>query len=193
MTKPANKNFMYILRNLICLFLVIIHFNCKRAEYSYAVSLYENNQSALADLVEQVVIKKNITSIRIRKKAFYEKLFTLNFRDKSFVDIDKTEKNYKFIKIESYIDSNNFNGIAEEYFKKIDYKFTDKDIIELNSILNFMYSNNVDIIQMKIPEFFYLTLMIGFETGIEYRFTGALDFSAVNSIQIKDDWYFVEY
>ena len=56
-----------------------------------------------------------------------------------------------------------------------------------------MYSNNVDNITLKTPELTYLTLMIGFETGIEYRNTGSLDFNVINSKQIEGDWYFVEY
>ncbi|MCB0729224.1 MAG: hypothetical protein KDD00_17305, partial [Ignavibacteriae bacterium] len=75
----------------------------------------------------------------------------------------------------------------------IDYKYTLEDVNEVKLILNFMYTNNVDNITLKTPEFTYLTLMIGFETGIEYRNTGSLDFNVVNSKQIEGDWYFVEY
>jgi hypothetical protein len=181
------------IRKMFYLILVILNFNCHRAEYSYAVSLYVNNQIALANVVEQMVKKKNFTRISIRKKTFFEKLFTIDFIDKAFVDIIKTNQNYDIISIEYLISSNNFEGIAEEFFNKTDYKYTVEDIKEVNSILYFMYSNNVDNITLKTPELTYLTLMIGFETGIEYRNTGSLDFNVINSKQIEGDWYFVEY
>ena len=146
------------IRKMFYLILVILNFNCHRAEYSYAVSLYVNNQIALANVVEQMVKKKNFTRISIRKKTFFEKLFTIDFIDKAFVDIIKTNQNYDIISIEYLISS-----------------------------------NNVDNITLKTPELTYLTLMIGFETGIEYRNTGSLDFNVINSKQIEGDWYFVEY
>lgn len=180
-------------RKMFYLILVILNFNCQREEYSYAVSLYVDNQIALVNVLDQMVYKKNITRISIRKKTFYEKLFTIDFRDKAYVDITKTNQNYEISSFEYIIYSNNFDGIGEEYFDKINYKYTIEDVNEVKSILNFMYSNNVDIITLKTPEFTYLTLMIGFETGIEYRNTGSLDFNVVKSKQIEGDWYFIEY
>ena len=180
-------------RKMFYLILVILNFNCQRAEYSYAVSLYVDNKIALVNVLEQMVKKKNFTRISIRKKTFYEKLFTIDFRDKAYVDITKIYQNYEITSIEYIIYSNNFDGIVEAYFDKIDYKYTLEDVNEVKLILNFMYTNNVDNITLKTPEFTYLTLMIGFETGIEYRNTGSLDFNVVNSKQIEGDWYFVEY
>ncbi len=66
-----------------------------------------------------------------------------------------------------------------------------ENLNNLNAILNFMYDDNVTIVSMKVPEFYQINIMLGFEVALQYRITGAVKPNLKESIQIDNNWYYV--
>ena len=172
--------------------ILTLSFSCQRSEYNEALLIYENNKSILNEIVKQMQQDKLYTRIDLRKKSLIEKIFTFNFENTTIVIISNFN-NYKFIKSNNDVRGDDFSGLPEKYFERINLPYNENEINIITSILSFMYNNDIDVITMKTPELSHIDLLIGFQTGLYYKISNNFDSNIMRSEKINGDWYFVEY
>ena len=181
-----NKIYFY-------LFIILItFFSCHRSDYNEALSIYENNKSILNEIIGQMQDYKLYTRIDIRKKSLIEKIFSFNFENTTIVIISNFNNN-NILKSNNVVSKDNFSGLPEKYFEKINHPYSENEITTLNRILSFMYNNDIDVITMKTPELSHIDLVIGFQTGLYYKISNVFESNIISSEKISGDWYFVEY